>query len=180
MTNAFAVLGMEPRLVLTEEEVRAAFREAGKAAHPDAGGGEGEFAVLREAFAVVSSPSRRLSHFMELRGAALEKRGVIGPELMDLFSTVGAAQQSAESIIRKRDEAKSVLAKALLEVETQDCRDGIETALSAVDRAIQAACGDFSRLEVTPDEETSSRLARDLAFLEKWRASLRSCFSRLV
>ena len=65
--------------------MRDLFREAGKQAHPDAGGGEGEFAALREAFAVVSSPSRRLRHWLELRGTPGEVRGSIENSLMEFF-----------------------------------------------------------------------------------------------
>ena len=63
MDNAFQILGLEPALVVPEAILRDSFREAGKRVHPDAGGGEGEFAALREAFSVVSSPSQRLRHW---------------------------------------------------------------------------------------------------------------------
>jgi curved DNA-binding protein CbpA len=182
MTNAFEILGIEPRLVLVDEELREAFRTVGKEAHPDAGGDDGEFASLREAFAVVSSPSRRLRHWLELRGLAPETRGTIQPELMDLFSEVGAATQQAESLIRRRDEAKSVLVRAMLENETQLCRELIEKAISRVEAMIQLECSVFPEMEkaVSLDVGAASTVARSLAFLEKWRAGLRANFSRLV
>ena len=74
--NAFEVLGVEERLVFREEELREAFREAGKRLHPDAGGGEGDFAALKEAMAILSGPSRRLSHWLSLRGVAVVMRSV--------------------------------------------------------------------------------------------------------
>lgn len=182
MTNAFQILGTEPRLVLSDETVRDLFREAGKQAHPDGGGGEGEFAALREAFAVVSSPSRRLRHWLELRGTPAEIRGTIDGSLMDVFSEVGAVTQQAESFIRKRDEAKSVLVRAMLEGETQICREAVEKAVSKVEFLITRECGFFPEWEISeaPDTEAVSRAARNLAFLEKWRAGLRSCYARLV
>ena len=48
LNHAFQILGIEPRLVLSDEALRDLFREAGKQVHPDAGGGEGEFAALRD------------------------------------------------------------------------------------------------------------------------------------
>jgi curved DNA-binding protein CbpA len=182
MRNAYEVLGIAPRLVLDAEVLGAAFREAGKTAHPDAGGGNDEFAGLRAAFEVLSSPSKRLKHWLELRGAAPETRGVVDPGLMDLFSGVGEATQRAEALIRKRDETKSALGLALLEREAQLCREAVEKALARVEAAITRECSGFPGMEesATVELEAASRTARNLTFLEKWRAGLRAVFSRLV
>lgn len=182
MTNAFEILGIEPRLVLSDESLRDLFREAGKQAHPDAGGGEGEFAALREAFAVVSSPSRRLRHWLELRGTPGEVRGSIENSLMEVFAEVGAVTQQAESCIRKREEAKSVLVRAMLEGETQMCREAVENSISRVESLITQECAVFSEWEISeqPDIVAASKAARNLAFLEKWRAGLRGSYARLV
>ena len=182
VTNAFEILGIEPRLVLSDESLRDLFREAGKQAHPDAGGGEGEFAALREAFAVVSSPSRRLRHWLELRGTPGEVRGSIENSLMEVFAEVGAVTQQAESCIRKREEAKSVLVRAMLEGETQMCREAVENSISRVESLITQECAVFSEWEISeqPDIVAASKAARNLAFLEKWRAGLRGSYARLV
>jgi curved DNA-binding protein CbpA len=180
VTDAFQILNLEPGLVLSDEILRDAYREAGKRLHPDAGGGEGEFAGLREALAVLSSPSRRLRHWLELRGTPGEMRGAIDPAMMDLFSEVGTVTQQAETVIRKRDEAKSALVRAMLEAETQLCRESLETAISKVEAGIDRECSQFPGLEESADPEVASRIARNLAFLEKWRLGLRGCYSRLV
>ena len=182
MTNAFQILGIEPRLVLSDEILRDLFREAGRQAHPDAGGGEGEFAALREAFAIVSSPSRRLRHWLELRGTPGEVRGTIEGSLIDVFSEVGAVTQQAESVIRKRDEAKSLLVRAMTESETQVCREAVEKTISKVESLITRECGFFPEWENSgePDVEAASQAARNLAFLEKWRTGLRGCYARMV
>lgn len=182
VSNAFEILGTEPRLVLTDETLRDLFREAGKQAHPDAGGREGEFAALREAFGIISSPSRRLRHWLELRGTPGDVRGSIEGSLMEVFSEVGAVTQQAESCIRKREEAKSVLVRAMLEGETQVCREAVETAIAKVESLIDRECGSFQEWEnsAEPDIEAISKAARNLAFLEKWRAGLRGCYARLV
>jgi curved DNA-binding protein CbpA len=168
--------------VISEEAVREAFREAGKSVHPDAGGGEGEFAALREAFAVVSSPSRRLMHWLELRGVPGDLRGTVDSSLMDFFSEVGAVTQRAEEIIRKREEAKSALVRAMMEGDTQVCRETVERAISKVESMIRLECLKFQDFENVSelDQVAASTTARSLAFLEKWRAGLRSCFSRLI
>ncbi len=182
VTHAFQILGLEPALALADETVRAAYREAGKRLHPDAGGRDGEFAALKEAFAVISSPSRRLGLWLELRGTRADVRGTIDPSLMDLFAEVGRITQQAETVVRKREEAKSILVRALLESETQSCREMVAQTISLVETAIERECARFSHFEnaTEVDLEVASTCARSLAFLEKWRAGLRACFARLV
>lgn len=182
MKHAFQRLGIAPCLEISEESLREAFRAAGKEVHPDAGGGEGEFAALREAFAVLSSPSRRLKHWLEWRGTPGDDRGSIDDSLMDLFTEVGAVTQQAEALVRKREDAKSVLVKAMLEGEIQLCREAVERAISRVETVIGRECSVFSEYETTadPDVQAASKVARNLAFLEKWRAGLRASFSKLV
>jgi hypothetical protein len=106
MFDAFQMLGVEKRLGISAEELREAFREAGKRLHPDAGGGEGDFADLQRAHEILASPSRRLSHWLELRGMKIDPRGAVDDSLMDLFAGVGATMQKCEALIHKRDDAK--------------------------------------------------------------------------
>lgn len=180
--NAFEILGLEPRLSIDDKVLGSAFRDAGRTAHPDAGGGDEAFAKLREAFEIVSSPSRRLKHWLELRGTPAETRGTVDPALMDLFPEVGAATQQAESLIRKRDVTKSALGLALLERETHTCREAVEKALRLVESAINRECAVFAVIETAgvPDLSAVSKTARNLTFLEKWRGGLRGVFARLA
>lgn len=182
MPDAYSLLGLEPSLTLTEEALRAAFRDAGKSAHPDAGGDENDFARLREAMETLSSPSRRLRHWMELRGLPLETRGTVDPALMDLFGTVSGVTQQAESLVRRRQSTQSALALALLERETQICIESVEATLQLVDSSIRTTCDPFHAIEsgTLADAEEISRIARNLAFLERWRISLRGILPRLV
>lgn len=182
VTDAFQTLGLEPCLVISDEAVSDAYREVGKRIHPDAGGGEGEFAALREALTLILSPSRRLRHWLEQKGIPCEVRGSIDSALMDLFAKVGAVTQQAEEVIRKRDEAKSLLVRALLEGETQVCREAVERAITEVESAITHDSSYFREIETgdLSDAVSVAKIARSLAFLEKWRTGLRSCFARLV
>lgn len=182
MTNSYQLLSLEPALVISEDALRDAWREAGKRTHPDAGGTDDGFAELRDAFARLISPSRRLMHWLELRGTPGDIRGSIASGLMDLFSEVGAASNRAEEIIRKREAAQSSLVKAMLEGETQLSREAVELAIASVEAAIAEEMKAFSIYQAMqqPDIEVASRTARNLAFLEKWRAGLRGCYARLV
>jgi hypothetical protein len=180
--NAYELLGLEPRLVLDDDALRAAFQAAGKRCHPDAGGSEREFAALREAHAMLASPARRLRHWLELRGMAADPRGVVDSQVMDLFASVGEVSQRAEALIRRRDEARSALARALLESETQMCREAVENAIATIQQAIAAQCAVFAVYEnsTATDGPAAATTARNLTFLEKWLATLRSLFSKLL
>ena len=180
--NAFTVLGLPETLVLSEEQLRDAFRAAGKATHPDAGGNEANFALTREAHGILTSPSRRLRHWLELRKIAVESRGVIGAGLMDIFGMIGTISQRAEVLIRKREEARSALSRAMLESETQVCREEVEAGISTLDDAIAERCERFPEWDAqgSPDAGVCAEVVRDLAFLEKWKLGLRASYSRLV
>jgi len=180
--NAYQRLGIEPRLMLDPASLRTAFQDAGKQAHPDAGGGEQEFSALREAHAVLASPSRRLMHWLELQGIKADPRGPVDPRVMDLFTEVGTVSQRAEALIRRRDEARTALGRALLENETQSCREAVEQAITTIEQAISDQCHAFPSYEqaARPDAAAAAITARNLAFLEKWIITLRALFSRLV
>jgi curved DNA-binding protein CbpA len=178
--NAFEILGIETRLALSDEALREAFREAGRHAHPDGGGGEEQFARLRHAFELLLSPSRRLAHWLELQGIVVESRGTLADGLMDMFSMIGQTTQRAEALIRKRGQAMSALGRALLEPETQACREEVEAAMRHVEEAIAGECAAFPRYEQEPEADAAALTVRNLAFLEKWRATLRGLFARLV
>jgi hypothetical protein len=182
MTDAFQRMGIPPGLVMDDDALRGIFLESSKRLHPDAGGGEGEFAALREAMAVLSSPASRLKLWLELCGTPAVVRGVIDTSLMEVFSEVGRVTQGAEALIRKRDEAKSALVRAMLEGETQIKREEVERVIAKVDGLIRVECQAFAGFETGEsfDHEAASATARNLTFLEKWRAGLRGCYSRLV
>jgi DnaJ-class molecular chaperone len=175
--NPFETLGMEPRLVISEEELRSAFREAGKRDHPDAGGRGEDFAKVQEAFARLSSPSKRLRAWLEAKGIGGDERGAISPGLIDLFGNVGSVLQRADEVIKRREAALSALTKAILEPAVQSVRDDLEATLDEVSRARETEAARFPEIEAGQGDPWRS--ARDLAFLEKWQAELKARFAGL-
>ncbi len=175
--DPFARLGLEKRLAISEEELREAFRAAGKRDHPDAGGTGENFRALQEAYARLSSPAKRLRAWLEANGVTGEERGAISPELLDLFSKVGAALQTADDVAKRRAAALSTLAKAMLEPAVQAAREKLEEALAELALAFQAQEAAFPQIESGGGDPW--RIARDLAFLEKWQAELKARFAGL-
>lgn len=179
--NPFEILGLEPRLAMDRDALNQAFRDAGKLAHPDAGGSEEGFAQLQAAVDVLSSPARRLRAWLESKGVQVDCRGSIGSEMMDEFGRVGEVSQQAEAVIRKREAAQSALAKAMIESETQLCREELEAAISRLEGLIDGICSGFLGLEQSGCiSDDAMQWHRNLTFLEKWRASLRSLYARLL
>ena len=176
------MLGLEPGLVISEGQLQEKLREASKRLHPDAGGSDGNFTALQEALATLASPSRRLKAWLESRGLPVETRGSIDPSLLDLFVEIGAITQKAEELLRKREAAGSALVRALLENETQSCREAVAVAIDKVGSAIAVRCDEFPTIEsaAATDVQAASALLRNLAFLERWRISLRSYYARLL
>lgn len=176
MTNAFETLSILPRLTISDEELRDAFREAGKTAHPDGGGDAARFEQLRTAFETLSSPSQRLIHWLGHQDISVDMRGTIDTRLMDLFGTVGTVSHRAGELSRKRATTRSALALALLENETQSCLEAVESTISLVDQAIGTETQQFEAIESGQlnSLDAIAHCARNLFFLEKWRKSLRS------
>lgn len=175
--DAFERLGLERRLAISEEELREAFRAAGKRDHPDAGGAGEDFTALQEAYARLSSPAKRLRAWMECQGIQGEERGSISADLLDLFAKVGASLQQADEVTRRRSASLSALAKAMLEPQVQAAREGLEAALEQVGVATAAREASFAEIEAGSGEPSVT--ARDLAFLEKWQGELKARFAGL-
>ena len=175
--DPFTRLGLEQRLAIPEEELREAFRAAGKRDHPDAGGTGEDFTALQQAYARLSSPTKRLRAWLECRGMQGEERGSISADLLDLFSKVGTALQQADEVTRRRGAALSALAKAMLEPQVQAAREGLEAALEQVGVATGAREAGFAEIEAGRGDPWV--IARDLAFLEKWQGELKARFAGL-
>ncbi len=177
MMDAFLELGLKRALWLESDELRAVFREKGKVEHPDGGGETEGFSKLQEAMAILSQPSSRLRHWLELEGIEGSFRGALSSSLLDVFSEIGPKLQLADDLIRKREAAGSPLAKALLEGQVQVCREGLEEVQERLATEILGRVGCFSAIE--RGEGDGWLVARELAFLEKWQGQVRERFSGL-
>ena len=181
--NAFDALGIPPTLVLTDTGIEAAWREAGKKHHPDAGGAEADFRAAGEARNILASPSSRLAHWLELHGHAPDPRGAVAGEVMDLFSAVGDVVRRAAGLARRREAATTALGLAVLESETLHLRADIESAIRRVDAAITARCRPFSQWQDDPSQavrDQADATVRNLRFLEKWRRDLMAAYASLA
>lgn len=70
----------------TEKEIRAAYRKAAKAAHPDAGGTAKDFARIQRALAVLKDPRRRQRY--DTTGEVDEEADNARAKLIELLATI--------------------------------------------------------------------------------------------
>ncbi|MGJ8633761.1 MAG: hypothetical protein ACSHX7_07570 [Luteolibacter sp.] len=178
MMNAFERLGLQLGLVVSEEEVRDGFRKVAAELHPDSGGDAGEFAALQVAQEVLLSPGKRLKEWVLANGLEIDSRGSIGGELMDLFQEVATVGAAAEEAVKAAEKAQSILAKAMAEVRTIAEQGNVKDLLARVEGEIAGREETFPAVE--KGNVDAAEVMRDLVFLEKWRATLRGLYGRLI
>lgn len=176
--SAFERLGMPLRLVVSEEEIREAFRKMAAVIHPDSGGDETDFSELQMAQEILLSPARRLKEWMGARSIEADARGQIGAGLMDLFQKVAEVGNAAEGSIKLGAGAQSSLAKAMAEVKLMGERERVKALLAEIGGEIEERVSAFAGIEA--GEVDPGKVMRDLVFLEKWRASMKSVYGRLM
>ncbi|MEM8953012.1 MAG: DnaJ domain-containing protein [Verrucomicrobiota bacterium] len=177
----FEILGVERKAALGEEEVRGAFQEAGKEAHPDARGG-GDFEKVGEAYGVLRDEGRRLRHLLELEfpGEAFGgSGGMVSGELLELFGRAGAVLQAAVEVLKKKREATTALGKAMLEKEVITAQQAVQEVGFEIERMLQGERGRLGEVDqmLREDRQAALSLGREMVerfgFLTKWQAKVR-------
>lgn len=178
--NAFERLGLGVGLVVSEEEVRDAFRKKAAEAHPDSGGDEAEFAEMRLAQEVLLSPSKRLKEWMCAKGESVDVRGQIETGLMDLFQKVAEVGAGAEAAIKAAEAAQSALARGMAEVGQMASREQVKDLLAGIEAELEERVARFEGIDGSEDFRFASETMRDLIFLEKWKGTLKGLYGRLM
>lgn len=164
--------------MVSDEEIREAFRQRAAVLHPDSGGDEKEFARLKEAQDVLMSPARRLREWISAKGMEVDSRGQIASGLMDLFQRVSETGAAAEALIKENALAGSALVKAMIEVRLMKQRERVKELLEEVLSEVVVRVAQFPAVE--KGDMDPAVMMRDLVFLEKWRATLRGIYGRLM
>lgn len=174
--NAFDTFSLEPHLAIDLDRLKVLYQNLAAANHPDSGGNKTEFERINQDYQTLLSPAKRLKTFMETKGIEHDSRGAVSNDLMDLFMQVGSLVQEADSFIRKKSAATSVLAKALLEGESMELQDKLSELIAKIE-AQQETITQVLSTEFPYDQ--LPQIARNLAFLEKWQAQLQQRYGAL-
>lgn len=179
MTDFFALLGLPRTAVLDETALQAAWHDKSRAAHPDQPGGSAAAAAeINAAYETLAAPEKRLKHLLDLH--AVSWRAIpISEDLMRLFAQLGPALQRAATLARRKKEASSALARALLAPQEMEGREQLEalgTEIGTRQEAIIAALPRGADL----DFEQLQASQATLAYLSKWQGQIREALLSLM
>ena len=183
----FANLGLERLADLSSDAVRAAFQERGRGAHPDAGGTDEQFGAINKAHATLLDPALRLRHLAELEfAAAPDSAGEVSAATMQLFELVGGAIAKADAFLRRRGEASSAIARALLAADEAQVQAGVMRAGGAVRKRRDEVLAQLPEIdaEIAAGSGRAEGLLgdcyRELAFIAKWEAEISERMASLI
>lgn len=169
MTDCFALLGLPRTARLDESKLQAMWHERSRAAHPDQpGGSAARAAEINAAYEVLLAPEKRLKHLLELH--QVPWRAIpISSELMALFAQLGPLLQKASAFAKKKQQASSALAKALLADEEMTLREDLESLGIGIESRREALIASLPE----DDLEKVQVAQATLAYLAKWQAQIR-------
>ncbi len=193
ITDFFALLD-QPRLPWPDQaEVKQAFHEKSKTAHPDARPAETDaaeadaaFAKLSEGYQVLQDPKRRLGHLLALEGETQPAAGAeIADDIAILFQTVAGATQEAERVLEKFSAASNPLSRSLLQSEVKAARNRMAATLKTLHELQTKAESETKALNNPaarlPEERVRElqRLYTRFAYLTRWIGELSEKQTRL-
>ncbi len=171
--DAFATLGLPRQLDLPEEDVEAAWQRLSRELHPDTAetGDAARAAEVNRARDTLATPSRRLRHWLELRGVALPRHGAVDDELMALFSETASVLAEADAVLSKQSGATTALAKALIAEPAFAALARLQTLLGRLKQESEAVTVRFR--DIAEDDSAALKALARLGFLEKWESQCR-------
>lgn len=205
MTDGFALLGLDRRPWLEEENVKARFLALSADCHPDRvharsaeakAAAQARFVELNAAYQCLREPRERLRHLLELETGQRPQAIDTAPEgLMDLFLEVGRVCREVDGFLTERARTASPLLRIPFlerDLEWRDrlsaLRRRIENSIERLNetlRALDAAWatapppGDPARPAALP-LATLDQVYRELSYLTRWRAQLQDRAAQLA
>ncbi|MGJ8655663.1 MAG: DnaJ domain-containing protein [Akkermansiaceae bacterium] len=176
MENYFKLLDIAQSTEIDLTQLSDHHKKLAAKHHPDSPGNDGndtQYKLINTAYATLKSPSKRLTHLLELAGITYEKRGTVSDHLMDLFMSTAQLLQDTDQFLRKKSTTTSALGLALLEPESQLLQEKLGHQIDSIETEKS------STLEKATQIENLASPARDLAFLEKWQAELKERYASL-
>ncbi len=190
MTDAFELLGLPRQAALEAEQVKTAYLERCRAAHPDQAGGDEQLsAELNAAHELLREPEGRLKHLLELEGGEQALAWATVPmqePLMGLFGRLGALLARIDGWGKKRDAAASALARALLANEQMSLQEELELVSAQIDDQREVLVARLPEVDALRAGNTSAaavlmrQLRAQLAYLGKWKEQVCAALLQLI
>lgn len=182
MINFFNLLNLPQQFQLSEEQIKAAFQTSAARNHPDQGGDPEIFKKINAAQTSLLSEQGRLRHLLELADIKFDPRGSVSNEIMDFFMSISDIIQAVDEHLKKLTTANSALQKALLASKSVELQGKIEDHIDTIDSALNSTrkhAEPVTLKNISHSSDYFQQLTRDFAFLEKWKAELRSRYAQL-
>jgi hypothetical protein len=175
--DAFAEFGLPRSPCVDPDDLGRRFDNLTRERHPDAGGASDSFARLGEARRILASPARRWRHLLEIEFPGTPVGGPLTGRLMDLFTEINAALAQSASVLARKSAASSAVARALISADEMRAREELERTTQKIETdlgGLESAAAQWDRRP-----ESLAALAREAAFLEKWRDLTREALAKL-
>lgn len=181
MIDYFAVLQEPRRPWLDPEQLKQKHQQLTFTAHPDRQGSNEpalDFAVVNEAYRVLSDPKLRLQHLLSLQGHDPVGQAA-SSELTELFARTGTLVHDIDRLLEKSRGTKSALSKSLLRSEVLKAQKRAGDLLDQLQKLYTNALDELKRLDGSQHEEPGeliedlTKLYRRFAYLGRWMDQVR-------
>jgi curved DNA-binding protein CbpA len=181
MIDYFALLQQPRRPWLDAEQLKQKHQQLTLTAHPDRQGSNEpalDFAVVNEAYRVLSDPKLRLQHLLSLEGH--DPGAQVTPyELTELFAKTGTFVQDIDPLLEKLRATNSALSKSLLRPEVLEAQKRAGDILDQLQKLYTNALDELKRLDASRHEQAGeliedlTKLYRRFAYLGRWMDQVR-------
>jgi len=175
--NYFEILEVPFQVTVDLDTLKKNYQQKAKVHHPDQGGNEEIFQNLTKAYNTLATPHERLKYLLKIKKVEFSPRGTVSDSVMDCFMPIGELSQNVTNHLKAAKEASSALTKALLSPRTMELQSDVESWIEKVEELETSAMEHAPTLDFSSSELQT--VARDLAFLSKWRAELREKYAQL-
>lgn len=191
----FALLDEPRQPWFDAEAIKARFHARAAKEHPDVALPSGEsgsaeaFSRLNVAYAILSDPRARLRHLLELEeGAAAPRHQPVPDRVGAIFAKMGGRKQEIDRFLKKRADAGSALAKAMLAHEQYQLAEEAEEWLAELETERAGWLARLPEINALWTRAGSDRvpllaeladISQALGYLDKWCAQMREGLVRL-
>ena len=177
MIDYFAALQQPRRAWLDPEELKQKYQELTLTSHPDRQRSKEigpDFAIINEAYRVLSDPKLRLQHLLNLEGHDPSASQSLPQELVQLFSEIGTFVQDTDGLLERLKSANSALSKSLLQSDILKAQLRAAEVSDQLEELYANALDELRRLDALWDKEREQivydlkRLYHRFAYLGHW------------
>ena len=180
MIDYFALLEQPRRPWLDENALREKFHQLARASHPDTSSKTNiEFASLSEAFRVLSDPTSRLQHLLQLESNTRASNGNGLPkDLEELFPNMTAVIRMADDLLKRTRATTNALSRSLFKSELLTIQNQIAESLARLSELYEQTISELRMLDESwttvpsPDFSHLRQLYLKISYLSRWITQL--------